>query len=264
MEFAQKIRKNSLKMLGVVGFFIYAKENARLFDSVNPRYAQQLLEIEMFTFCSLDIVDEKAAKATEMFLGQLYNDQKWRWSVCRCRMRWLGSLWKDPGGILQKRLDHNFDRPAAATSTNTRHSDLVRVMATLSLSGLSMKSGSAVAAPSGALFLSPALSDEWKDLERENLEDGADWFLDGFEGLLEILSTNELEADGLHSAKVGVCVEDYLGDGCLVIAVRALKKFVKLTRPNDWEVKGRSVLRIDVVVVCGGDHADDGGGIGDL
>ncbi|CAI2348892.1 unnamed protein product [Caenorhabditis sp. 36 PRJEB53466] len=65
-------------MLGVVGFFIYARENVRLFDSVNPRYAQQLLEIEMFTFCSLDIVDEKAAKATEMFLGQLYNDQKWR------------------------------------------------------------------------------------------------------------------------------------------------------------------------------------------
>ncbi|KAF1771505.1 hypothetical protein GCK72_003332 [Caenorhabditis remanei] len=82
-------------------------------------------------------------------------------------MRWLGSLWKAPGGILQKRLDHNFDRPAAATSTNTRHSDLVRVMATLSLSGLSMKSGSAAAVPSGVLFLSPALSDEWKDLERE-------------------------------------------------------------------------------------------------
>ncbi|KAF1746287.1 hypothetical protein GCK72_022740 [Caenorhabditis remanei] len=67
-------------------------------------------------------------------------------------MRWLGLLWKAPGGILQKRLDHNFDRPAAATSTNTRQSDLVRVMATLSLSGLSMKSGSAVAVPSGVLF----------------------------------------------------------------------------------------------------------------
>lgn len=53
-------------------------QNSRLFDSVNPRYAQQLLEIEMFTFCSLDIVDEKSTKASEMFLGQLYNDQKWR------------------------------------------------------------------------------------------------------------------------------------------------------------------------------------------
>ncbi|CAL2038420.1 unnamed protein product [Caenorhabditis brenneri] len=65
-------------MLGVVGFFIYARENVRLFDSINPQYNQQTLDIEMFTFCSLDIVDEKSAKATEMFLGQLYTDQKWR------------------------------------------------------------------------------------------------------------------------------------------------------------------------------------------
>uniref|UniRef100_A0A8R1DUV2 Trafficking protein particle complex subunit 2-like protein n=1 Tax=Caenorhabditis japonica TaxID=281687 RepID=A0A8R1DUV2_CAEJA len=65
-------------MLGVAGFFIYGRENVRLFASVNPRYAQQLFEIEMFTFCSLDIVDERATKATEMYLGQLYNDQQFR------------------------------------------------------------------------------------------------------------------------------------------------------------------------------------------
>ncbi|CAI5444209.1 unnamed protein product [Caenorhabditis angaria] len=65
-------------MLGVVGFFIYGRENIRLFDSINPKYSNQLLEIEMFTYCSLDIVDEKSQRATEMYLGQLFTDQKYR------------------------------------------------------------------------------------------------------------------------------------------------------------------------------------------
>ncbi|CAB3401276.1 unnamed protein product [Caenorhabditis bovis] len=65
-------------MIGVVGFFIYGRENERLFDSVNPKYSQQVIDIEKFVYCSLDIIDEKVQKANEMYLGQLFSNQNYR------------------------------------------------------------------------------------------------------------------------------------------------------------------------------------------
>ncbi|VDM56249.1 unnamed protein product [Angiostrongylus costaricensis] len=52
--------------------------NVRLLNAINDVYRSHAYEVELFIHCSLDIVDEKASKANEMFLGQLYSDQTYK------------------------------------------------------------------------------------------------------------------------------------------------------------------------------------------
>ncbi|KHJ78903.1 Sedlin, region, partial [Oesophagostomum dentatum] len=45
---------------------------------INDVYQKYTYDLELFVHCSLDIVDEKAPKANEMFLGHLYSNQKYK------------------------------------------------------------------------------------------------------------------------------------------------------------------------------------------
>ncbi|PAV75284.1 hypothetical protein WR25_03646 isoform D [Diploscapter pachys] len=63
---------------GVISFAIFGRDNSRLFSSLSDAEVQSNPDLEMFIFCSLDIFDEKASKAQEMYLGQLYSDQKYK------------------------------------------------------------------------------------------------------------------------------------------------------------------------------------------
>ncbi|CAD6188048.1 unnamed protein product [Caenorhabditis auriculariae] len=65
-------------MAGIIAIYIYGRENSRLFHAVNPEELGNVCDIEMFVFCSLDIVDEKVVKSNEMYLGQLFTDQRYK------------------------------------------------------------------------------------------------------------------------------------------------------------------------------------------
>ncbi|CAI4230686.1 unnamed protein product [Auanema sp. JU1783] len=65
-------------MGSAVAFVIFGKDNNRLYSAVNDKWQKFLYDIELFVMCSMDIIDEKAQKANEKYLGSLFNDQKYK------------------------------------------------------------------------------------------------------------------------------------------------------------------------------------------
>ncbi|KAL6726846.1 hypothetical protein Aduo_008775 [Ancylostoma duodenale] len=63
---------------GAVAFAIFDRDNTRLLNVINDLYQKYTYDLELFMHCSLDIIDEKAPKANEMFLGHLYSNQKYK------------------------------------------------------------------------------------------------------------------------------------------------------------------------------------------
>ncbi|XGW17906.1 hypothetical protein V3C99_002480 [Haemonchus contortus] len=63
---------------GAAAFAIYDRDHLRLLNIINDAHQKNSYDLELFIHCSLDIVDEKAVKANEMFLGHLYTDQKYK------------------------------------------------------------------------------------------------------------------------------------------------------------------------------------------
>ncbi|KAK6038981.1 hypothetical protein COOONC_23514 [Cooperia oncophora] len=63
---------------GAAAFAIYDRDHLRLLHVINEAHQKNAYDLELFIHCSLDIVDEKAVKANEMFLGHLYTDQKYK------------------------------------------------------------------------------------------------------------------------------------------------------------------------------------------
>ncbi|VDK81329.1 unnamed protein product [Litomosoides sigmodontis] len=65
----------------VIGVAIIAKDSSPLYLSVNEKESSREFDIQMFIYCSLDIVDEKvfgANKILELYLGPLISDQNFK------------------------------------------------------------------------------------------------------------------------------------------------------------------------------------------
>uniref|UniRef100_A0A1I7XRZ1 Trafficking protein particle complex subunit 2-like protein n=1 Tax=Heterorhabditis bacteriophora TaxID=37862 RepID=A0A1I7XRZ1_HETBA len=52
--------------------------NVRLFNAISEKQKVNSYDVDLFIYCTLDIMDEKSPKANEMYLGHLYNDQKYK------------------------------------------------------------------------------------------------------------------------------------------------------------------------------------------
>ncbi|CAJ0963976.1 unnamed protein product, partial [Mesorhabditis belari] len=63
---------------GALCISIVGKENARLWSGLSDDASRVVCEVELFAHVSLDIVDERATKATENYLGQVYSDHLYK------------------------------------------------------------------------------------------------------------------------------------------------------------------------------------------
>nr|CDQ07162.1 Bm11425 [Brugia malayi] len=65
----------------VISVAIIANDSAPLYLNVNEKESSRRFDIQMFIYCSLDIVDEKvfgANKTLELYLGPLISDQNFK------------------------------------------------------------------------------------------------------------------------------------------------------------------------------------------
>uniref|UniRef100_A0A1I8EGG0 Trafficking protein particle complex subunit 2-like protein n=1 Tax=Wuchereria bancrofti TaxID=6293 RepID=A0A1I8EGG0_WUCBA len=65
----------------VISVAVIANDSSPLYLSVNEKESSREFDIQMFIYCSLDIVDEKvlgANKTLELYLGPLISDQNFK------------------------------------------------------------------------------------------------------------------------------------------------------------------------------------------
>ena len=69
-------------------------QSTRLFSAINNNFQRFSYDVELFLHCCLDIVDDKLPTTNEMFLGQLYSDQKFKVYLLFCLfIEFFSVLW---------------------------------------------------------------------------------------------------------------------------------------------------------------------------